>query len=86
MKRRQHQTLSTVSTALWCNKCRKETQHSVSGKKIGHCLNCSSRASETQAEVPVQQIIEVEPLCTCNWAQGTKPYPHSHSRQRLSGI
>lgn len=39
----QHYTRSTVSTAAWCNKCGKETQHIVSDRRLGYCIPCYQR-------------------------------------------
>lgn len=39
----QHFTRSTVSAAAWCNKCKRETQHSVSDRRLGPCLECFER-------------------------------------------
>jgi ribosomal protein L37AE/L43A len=79
MRKREHMTLNTVSTALWCNKCSKETQHSVSGRKIGHCLECSARAAGTIAPAPVKTEDSGWPVaCTCS----AYSFPHHHVRAR----
>lgn len=36
----EHFTRNTVSAALWCAKCRKQTQHRIDGVKKGPCLDC----------------------------------------------
>ena len=43
----QHFTRNTVSAALWCAKCRKQTQHRIDGVRKGPCLECIARL-ETQ--------------------------------------
>ena len=32
-----HETKNTLGTLAWCNTCGRQTMHSVSGKKRGHC-------------------------------------------------
>jgi len=34
----QHETKSTTAVAGWCNACRKQTLHRVSGKRRGACM------------------------------------------------
>lgn len=34
----EHYTLNTLEDTKWCNRCGKPTQHSVSGNRIGRCL------------------------------------------------
>ena len=41
----QHYTKNTVSVAQWCNFCRRQTQHTVSGGRVGLCTEGHPRAS-----------------------------------------
>lgn len=34
----EHYTRNTESVTEWCNRCWKYTQHSVSGGRIGRCM------------------------------------------------
>lgn len=49
-----HQTKNTVAATKFCNACNKVTLHSVSGKRIGHCL------AHGAEERPVKQTVERE--------------------------
>jgi hypothetical protein len=33
----EHYTKNTLGTLKWCNTCRKQTMHAVSGKRVGRC-------------------------------------------------
>ena len=47
----QHFTLATVETSEWCNTCRKNTMHRVSGRSLGCCIPCWERSkAESDAE------------------------------------
>jgi hypothetical protein len=39
----QHYTRNTVSASAWCNKCGKQTQHTVSDRRLGYCIPCYER-------------------------------------------
>ena len=55
----QHYTRNTVEVSAWCQKCHKQTMHSVYGVKLGACLVCLERlGKEAQARPspPAQQI------------------------------
>jgi len=49
-----HETKNMISMSAWCNVCGKTTQHSVSGKRQGPCLEHAktgmSKAQEKRAE------------------------------------
>lgn len=36
----EHFTRSTVSASLWCQKCRRYTEHRIDGVKKGPCSVC----------------------------------------------
>lgn len=79
----QHYPSNTVSDSRWCNKCKRFTQHAVSGHKIGHCLACLERQSNKQNyrayfQAPVTEV-PVTVSCTCS----LRPFPHVHSAQEL---
>lgn len=39
----EHFTRNTVSSAFWCSKCGKMTQHRIDDKRKGPCLECMAR-------------------------------------------
>lgn len=45
----QHFTRSTVSSAFYCSKCGKVTQHRIDGVRKGPCLDCIARLEEEHA-------------------------------------
>jgi hypothetical protein len=45
----EHYTTNTESVTHWCNRCRKLTQHRVSGGRLGGCMEHESAGeSKTQ--------------------------------------
>lgn len=34
----EHYTTNTESVTKWCNACNRPTQHSVSGGRVGRCM------------------------------------------------
>jgi hypothetical protein len=48
----QHFTRNTVSAALWCAKCKKETQHRIDGVRKGPCLECITRLESQHNQAP----------------------------------
>lgn len=34
----EHYTTNTESVLRWCNQCNRLTRHSVSGKRVGRCM------------------------------------------------
>lgn len=53
----QHFTRSTISTAHFCKKCGRETQHRVDGVRLGPCLECVARLEAKHAQ-PVREPFE----------------------------
>jgi hypothetical protein len=47
----QHFTRNTVSAALYCAKCKKETQHRIDGVRKGPCLECIARLESQHNQV-----------------------------------
>jgi hypothetical protein len=39
----EHFTRATVSSAFWCGKCQKRTQHRIDKGRKGPCLDCMAR-------------------------------------------
>ena len=75
----QHYTSNTLTASKWCNKCKRETQHSVSGHIIGHCLACQERQANHQHLRDYFQVerrvVEIDPPCQCR----AYPFAHYHS-------
>jgi ribosomal protein L44E len=46
----QHFTRSTVSSAFYCSKCGKVTQHRIDDRRKGPCLDCIDRLNRQHAE------------------------------------
>ena len=38
----EHYTANTESVSKWCNACCRMTQHSVSGNRVGRCIEHTS--------------------------------------------
>jgi hypothetical protein len=54
----EHFSRSTVSSAFWCGKCQKQTQHRIDGVRKGPCLECIARydaAPKVEAPEKVQE-------------------------------
>lgn len=51
----QHFTRSTVSAALYCGACKKQTQHRIDGVRKGPCLECISRRDAEHAELEIER-------------------------------
>jgi hypothetical protein len=45
----EHYTKNTESVTRWCNRCARDTQHSVSAGRIGRCMEHAAPA-ETKAQ------------------------------------
>jgi ribosomal protein L44E len=48
----EHYTRSTISAALWCPKCQKQTQHRIDDRRKGPCLVCIAKLDEQHAQKP----------------------------------
>jgi ribosomal protein L44E len=55
----QHFTRSTVSSAFYCPKCGKQTQHRIDDRRKGPCLGCIARldAQHEKAEAAKQKSL-----------------------------
>jgi NMD protein affecting ribosome stability and mRNA decay len=42
----QHYTRSTISAAVFCTRCGKETQHRIDDRRVGPCMECMARTDE----------------------------------------
>jgi hypothetical protein len=51
----QHFTRNTISAALYCPKCKKQTQHRVDGVRKGPCLDCIARLNVEHAELELER-------------------------------
>jgi len=51
----EHFTRNTVSAALYCAKCKKQTQHRVDGVRKGPCLECVARLNVEHAELELER-------------------------------
>jgi hypothetical protein len=51
----QHYTRNTVSAAAWCNKCGKETEHTVSDRRLGYCVPCYNKPIPAAAPKPAPE-------------------------------
>jgi hypothetical protein len=58
----QHFTRNTVSAALWCAKCQKQTQHRIDGVRRGPCLDCITRLEGEHAKHPAKDEAEQQSL------------------------
>ncbi len=58
----EHYTSNTESVTRWCNHCGKPTQHSVSGGRVGRCMEhdapALSKAQEKRREKRERQTPE----------------------------
>jgi len=51
----QHFTRLTVSSAFYCSKCGKVTQHRIDDKRKGPCLGCIARLDQ-QHDAPKPEV------------------------------
>jgi len=56
----EHYSKSTVGVTMWCNTCRRMTNHAVSGKKVGRCTEHEAAGLSKQQERNRQQREEQE--------------------------
>lgn len=49
----EHFSRSTVSSAFWCGKCQKQTQHRIDGVRKGPCLECIIKLEAQHLGIPV---------------------------------
>lgn len=48
----EHFTRNTVSSAFWCGKCQRTTQHRIDDRRKGPCLECIAKLDRQHAEAP----------------------------------
>ena len=56
----KHYTRQTVSVSKWCNKCKGNTQHRVTDRRVNDCLECIERLDVEHKE-RVQRITPAAP-------------------------
>jgi hypothetical protein len=44
----EHYPKNTISAAVWCNKCGKETEHRIDDGRRGPCLVCMAKPVEAR--------------------------------------
>ena len=74
----EHFTRNTVSAALWCAKCQRQTQHRIDGVRRGPCLDCIARLeAQHQEACPYCGCHGTRSTgactCGCHWAQSDLP-------------
>lgn len=70
----QHFTSNTISQARWCNACKRQTQHSVSGNRLGRCMEHGGGAIATQTASLKPNTVDWPPACLCP----AYKFPHLH--------
>jgi hypothetical protein len=48
----EHFTSNTESVWKWCNTCMKNTEHSVSGNRLGRCQEHGAKDKPAKKEAP----------------------------------
>jgi len=51
----EHFTRSTVSSAFYCPKCRKQTQHRIDDRRKGPCLECIAKLQAQHDAAPKEK-------------------------------
>lgn len=44
----KHETRNTLEITKWCNTCRRMTQHRVSDRRVGTCLEHGARGADAE--------------------------------------
>jgi hypothetical protein len=52
----KHYTRNTVSVSKWCNKCKANTPHRVTDRRVNDCIPCIEKLEKLHAQKQVDQF------------------------------